>query len=108
MPASLMSLPHLLRSAFNMTANSSGELGKGSRPAFANLAITSGPLRTRAISLFTLLTTGEGVLAGANMQISSTDSKPGSPDAETVGSPGASADGLGLPTAIALILPDFT
>src|SRR5262245_23319868 len=108
MPAVLMTLPQVAISDLSVAVNSSGELPTASMPDLRNCSLTSEVCSVRTISRFSRLMTDAGVCAGANIPAIDTASKPGSPEAETVGKPGASTDGWALVTANALSLPDFT
>ena len=93
MPTSLISLPVVAISDFIAAANSAGEPAMTSAPESKSRRFTSALLRTRTICRFSRSMIGAGVLAGAKMPKFAFDSYPGSPEAATVGKPGANADG---------------
>lgn len=107
-PAPVITLLIRTMSDFIVAADCSGEMPTTSTPELKNLSFKSALFRTRTVSWLSRLISVSSVLAGANIPIINADSYPGSPEAATVGKPGASADGSALVTARALNLPDLT
>lgn len=91
---SSINLDHRAASCWISASSSCGVLETGESPCASRLAFTSGSCMACAIPWVTLVITAEGVPAAVLRPIHSEESKPGTPDASTVGSSGSSEEGF--------------